>query len=262
MNMQKPVLAIMRPDGYTDASVKAAEDAGFIPFSMPVVKLSGMKDKMFDDFVFRVLNGKSDYVIFTSANGLDFTLANVGESGKKEFLEALQKTKIIAIGPNTAKRLKEAGLTTALLPGEYSSTGLVGALGPEVSGKTVDIPRSYYGTGDLPSGLRSAGATVYETHVYTLEIPEDSEAEELIEKTVNGEIQAFAFTSSMMVRNFIRLAENLGEKEEVLEALEEAVVGAIGIPTAKTIESFGIEVDVVPEEFTFEALLKAIRSKF
>ncbi|MBO4302079.1 uroporphyrinogen-III synthase [Methanosarcinaceae archaeon] len=260
--MGRPVLAIMRPEGYTDSSEKIAEEIGFIPYSVPVVRLAGMKDDGFDAFADRVMNGRSDYVIFTSANGLDYTLRNVGEENEKKFLDALKKTKIIAIGPNTEKRLEKEGLKTENMPGEYSSAGLVKALSEKVSRKVIDIPRSFYGSDDLPNGLRKAGAEVYETHVYTLEIPEDGEAEELIEKTINGEIQAFAFTSSMMVRNFMKIAENLGEDVNVRAALSEAVVGAIGIPTADTIESFGIRVDVVPENFTFEELLKAIRSRF
>ncbi|MBZ3935976.1 uroporphyrinogen-III synthase [Methanimicrococcus blatticola] len=258
---KRPVLAIMRPETYTNDSERVAEDAGFQPFSVPVVTLRGMKDDAFDGFVQRVLSQKTDIVIFTSANGIDYTLKNLDGVSENDFLSALKKIKIVAIGPTTRKKLESCGLTSSLMPGEYSSEGLVNDLGKDVDGKIIDIPRSFYGSEVLVKGLIDAGATVHQTHVYTLDIPEGPLQDELIEKTVAGEIDAFAFTSTMMVKNFMKMAENNGELEDVVEKLNEAVVGAIGYPTAQTVESFGVTVDVVPGEFTFEALVEAIRGK-
>jgi uroporphyrinogen-III synthase len=260
---KKPILAIMRPETYTDASEKAAAVAGFQPFSVPVVAIKGMRDEHFDGFVHRVLAQKTDYVIFTSANGIKHTLINLGggDVEQKDFLNALKKAKIVAIGPTTKKELESIGLLKSLVPGEYSSEGLVNDLKKDVSGKIVDIPRSFYGSPVLVKGLKEAGATVHETHVYTLDVLEGELQEELIEKTINGEIDAFAFTSSMMVRNFIALADKFGEKEKAIAALNDSLVGAIGYPTAQTIEEYGIEVEIIPKEFTFEALVGAMKEK-
>lgn len=260
---KKPVLAIMRPETHTDASEVLAADAGFQPFCVPVVAIKGMKDAVFDVFVQRVLSQKTDYVIFTSANGIDFTLKNLEGTGidEKTFLEALKKIQIVAIGPATRKKLESYGLTNSLIPGEFSSEGLVNDLGKDVAGKVIDIPRSFYGSEVLVQGLKDAGATVHQTHVYTLDIPKGGPAEDLIEKTINREIDAFAFTSTMMVKNFMTLADKMGKKEAVIDILNKSLVGAIGYPTAQTVESFGINVDVIPEEFTFEALVKAMKEK-
>ncbi|WNY28533.1 hypothetical protein MmiEs2_07240 [Methanimicrococcus stummii] len=258
---KRPVLAIMRPETYTDASEDTAVAAGFQPFSVPVVTLKGMKDDAFDGFVKRVLSSKTDLVIFTSANGIDYTLKNLDGVGEKDFLDALKKIKIVAIGPTTRKKLESYGLESSMMPGEYSSVGLVNDLGKDVSGKIIDIPRSFYGSAVLVQGLIDAGATVHQTHVYTLDIPEGALQDELIEKTIAGEIEAFAFTSTMMVKNFMALADKIGDRDEVISQLNEAVVGAIGDPTAQTVESFGVTVDVVPDEFTFEALVSAMKEK-
>ncbi|MDY0266295.1 MAG: uroporphyrinogen-III synthase [Methanimicrococcus sp.] len=258
---KKPVLAIMRPETYTDASESVAESAGFRPFSVPVVTLKGMKDDVFDGFVNRVFSQKTDFVIFTSANGVDYTLKNLDGVSETDFLNALKKIKIVAIGPTTRSKLESYGLQSSMMPGEYSSDGLVNDLGKEVFEKVVDIPRSFYGTEVLVKGLQDAGATVYQTHVYTLDIPKNALQEELIEKTLSGEIDAFAFTSTMMVKNFMALAENEGRFKEVVTRLNSAIVGAIGHPTAQTVESFGVVVDAVPDDFTFEALVEEIRKK-
>lgn len=258
---KRPVLAIMRPETYTDASESVAKAAGFQPLSVPVVTLKGMKDKEFDAFAKRVLSQKTDIVIFTSANGIDYTLKNLDGISETEFIDALKKIKIVAIGPTTRKKLESCGLVSSLMPGEYSSEGLVHDLGTEAAGKIIDIPRSFYGSVVLVKGLEDAGATVHQTHVYTLDIPEGPLQDELIEKTLAGEIDAFAFTSTMMVKNFMALADKTGDGEEIIKKLNDAIVGAIGYPTAETVESFGVSVDVVPDEFTFEALVSAIKEK-
>lgn len=256
-----PVLAIMRPESYREKSEALARDYGFEPFYAPMIRLEDMKDEGFEPFVQRVLEGVSDYVIFTSANGITFTLDKLPEGKRESFTEALKKSHVIAIGPNTEKELVKIGVEKPFLPGDYSSEGIVEALCSEVKGKTVDAARSKYGSRLLIEGLEKCGATVFETKVYTLTIPEGDIQKELIERTLAGEVSAFAFTSSMMVRGFIKQAEKMGAGEEVKEALSRAVVGAIGTPTANTLESLGVSVDAVPGEFTFEALLEVLKKQ-
>jgi len=256
-----PVLAIMRPESYREKSEALAWTYGFEPFYAPMIRLEGMKDDGFDPFVRRVLEGVSDYVIFTSANGITFTLEKLPEGKRESFIEALKKSRVIAIGPNTEKELVKIGVENPFLPGDYSSEGIVEALCPEVKGKTVDTARSAYGSSLLIEGLERCGATVFETKVYTLTIPEGDIQKELIKRTLAEEVSAFAFTSSMMVRGFMKHAEKMGAGKEIKEALSRAVVGAIGTPTANTLESLGVSVDVVPGEFTFEALLEVLKNR-
>lgn len=256
-----PVLAIMRPESYREKSEALARDYGFKPIYAPMIKLEGVKDESFEPFVQRILAGTSDYVVFTSANGITFTLDKLSEIEKKDFITALKKTRVIAIGPNTEKELIKIGIENSFLPADYSSEGIVEALCPEVKGKTVDLARSAFGAKVLIEGLEKCGATVYETHVYTLSIPEGAIQKELIERTLAGEVNAFAFTSSMMVKGFMKHAKGLGAEETVKETLNRAVVGAIGTPTGNTLKKYGVNAKVIPNEFTFEALLKAIKNQ-
>jgi uroporphyrinogen-III synthase len=256
-----PALAIMRPESYREKSEALARDYGFKPIYVPMIKLEGVKDEGFEPFLQRVLAGTSDYVVFTSANGITFTLDKLSETEKKNFITALKKTRIIAIGPNTEKELIKIGIDNSFLPGDYSSEGIVAALCPEVKGKTVDLARSAFGAKVLIEGLEKCGATVYETHVYTLSIPEGTIQKELIERTLAGEVDAFAFTSSMMVKGFMKHAKGLGAEDSIKETLNRAVVGAIGTPTGNTLKKYGVNAKVIPDEFTFEALLKAIKNQ-
>jgi uroporphyrinogen-III synthase len=127
---------------------------------------------------------------------------------------------VCAIGPTTAGALREAGYDVALVPDDHSSSGLVAALGGRVDGARVEIARSAHGSSVLPDGLDAAGAYVHETHLYELVRPEGA-----------------------------------GHSAELaVDGLTDAVVGAIGDPTAETAREAGIAVDVVPEEADFEVL--------
>jgi uroporphyrinogen-III synthase len=257
-----PVLGIMRPESYREKSEALAREYGFNPIYAPMIKLEDIKDEGFEPFVQRVLAGKSDYVVFTSANGITFTLDKLSGKEKENFIAALKECRVIAIGPNTEKELIKIGIDNPFLPGDYSSEGIVKALCPEIKGKIVDLARSSFGAKLLMEGLEKCGATAYDTHVYTLSIPEGEVQKELIERTLAGEVDAFAFTSSMMVKGFIKNAEQLGAGDAIKEALNGTVVGAIGNPTGDTLKKHGVNARVIPEEFTFEALLKAIKSRF
>lgn len=256
--LKRPVLAIMRPQRYMEESVKLADSMGFEALAVPMVELTDMKDEYFDAFVERVLSGVSDYVIITSANGIDFTLGKIHPDEQDKFIEALNATKVIAIGPTTRKSLEDLGINVIGMPGVYSSEGLVEFLCPDIKGKVIDTARSFYGSSILVEGLKECGAQVHETKVYTLIKPQGAEQDSFMRRVLDGDVDVFAFTSSMMVRNFFEDATSKATKEEVIRIMNDSIVAAIGIPTARTIENYGVKVSVTPGEFTFEGILKKV----
>ncbi|WP_292462538.1 uroporphyrinogen-III synthase [Methanolobus sp.] len=260
-NTKKPVIAIMRPERYIKESVELARSMDFDTFTVPMVEITDMKDEFFDGFVERVLDGRADYVIFTSANGIDFTMSKISAESRENFIDALNRTKVIAIGPTTSKALEKAGVKVMGMPGVYSSEGIVDYLRDYVAGRVVDTARSFYGSEHLVEGLRSCGAVVNQTQVYTLEKPAGNEQDKLIDATINGEIAAFAFTSSMMVHNFFEHARSRVSEEQVVSALNNVIVAAIGGPTAQTLEGYGVKVSVIPDKFIFEEVLKSIKER-
>jgi uroporphyrinogen-III synthase len=90
-------------------------------------------------------------------------------------------------------------------------------------------------------------------------MPRDERHTRLMEKALAGEIDIFAFTSSMMVRNFMALADEMGMKDEVIRIMNEKTIAAIGKPTSDTLSGFGVKVKVMPKSYTFEELLRECR---
>ncbi|KAB1187072.1 MULTISPECIES: uroporphyrinogen-III synthase [Haloferax] len=226
--------AVFRPDDERiDAAVELLDSLGATPIADPMLVVEPTD----------ATPEPAEYVVLTSKTGVEL-LAEAGwEPG-----EAV----LCCIGPATAGAAREAGWTVDRVPDEYTSSGLVEHLAPDVSGATVEVARSDHGSDVLLDGLRDAGADVHETVLYRLVRPEGSGESAVM--AADGDLEAALFTSSLTVEHFLDAAEERGIREEAIAGLNAAVVGAIGSPTRETAESHGIDVDVVPDEATFEAL--------
>ncbi len=69
------------------------------------------------------------------------------------------------------------------------------------------------------------------------------------------------FTSSSTVRNFLTMVE-AKDSEELRTLFDGVKIAAIGPITAKTVTDNGLKVDVQPEEYTINALTRAIVDSF
>jgi uroporphyrinogen-III synthase len=163
---------------------------------------------------------------------------------------------VCAIGPATARVLREHGYDVSVVPETYSSAGLVEVLADRVDGTRVEVARSDHGSDVLLEGLNDAGAYVHETVLYRLTRPPGAGVS--VEAAARGDLDGALFSSSLTVENFLACADELALTEAALAGLDEAVVGCIGEPTRETAESLGIDVDVVPEEAAFDALARAV----
>ncbi|MHC1581652.1 MAG: uroporphyrinogen-III synthase [Candidatus Syntropharchaeia archaeon] len=252
-------IAITRPNEYAEESVRICEEFGFEPLFVPMISVREKDDPAFETFIKRIKNGEVDFVIFTSVNGVRYTIKKIER--KKEFFSYLNRTNVVAIGPKTERALRKIGVNVDVVPEGYSSRGVLDALSPIVIGKKVEIIRSTHGSPLLPQGLKDAGADVHEVHVYEIVKPENRVQRELIRKIVQGEVDIVTFTSTMTVKNFFSFAEEMGMEEEIRNKMKEMVVAAIGDPTARMLKEFGIDPDVVPENYLFKEMIRAIHEK-
>ncbi|MEM2934067.1 MAG: uroporphyrinogen-III synthase [Methanocellales archaeon] len=248
-------LFIARPEEHLEESISSAEKEGFRVIATPMVEIKAREDPEFIVFLRRVLSCEVDYVIFTSVNGIRIALEKAASG---EFVKALNKTRVIAIGPRTKRALEKAGVA-AIMPEKYSSEGILEELSSLLSGRKVEIVRSAQGDPELIKSLSSAGAAVHEVKIYEVKRPK-GEAQALAIKQAPV-VDVFAFTSSTAVENYLKTAEELGLRGMVIEIMNSRIVAAIGELTAKKLRENGIKVDIVPKHFTFQDLLNAIKEK-
>ncbi|VTT85396.1 Uroporphyrinogen-III synthase [Halorubrum sp. DM2] len=235
---RRPRVAVFRPD---DERIESAVDLLRSLGAEPV------PDPMLEVEPTGAVPEDAPLVVLTSKTGVELAAEAGWEPGDAD---------LAAIGPATAAAAREAGWTVDVVPEEYTSAGLVAALEPRVAGERVVVARSDHGSDVLLDGLREAGADVTETVLYRLSRPVD--AGDSAESAAAGDLDAVAFTSSLTVENFLAAAADRGVGDEARAGLADAVVGAIGPPTAETAAENGVAVDVVPDEASFEALATAV----
>ncbi|PTD93463.1 hypothetical protein C9439_07835 [archaeon SCG-AAA382B04] len=248
-------LAVTRPKNSLKESKKIVDEFGFDFYAAPTIDLFPKESEDLEKLKFNIKQGKADFVIFTSKNGTRFFFEELGGGG---LIEELNKIRTIAIGPKTAKKLKKY-LDEVEVPKKYSSSGLVNYLSGEVKGKIVEIARSSHGSEILVEGLEQNNAIVHDVSLYEIGLPKDtSKIKELIEKTLNKEIDVLTFTSKMTFVNFMKVAQDLGKKNELIEALNDVTIAAIGEPTKSKINEYGVSNVVAPQEYTFKNMINTV----
>jgi uroporphyrinogen III methyltransferase/synthase len=199
------------------------------------------------------------WLLFTSVNGVKYFFQRL-ESHRKDVRD-LKGIKIGAIGPKTAQSIQEKGIRPDLVPDEYRAEAVVASfekMAPK-GGCKILLPRAAQAREVLPRELEKMSARVDVVETYRTVKPEADrgKVKEMLEK---GDIHMVTFTSSSTVNNFLEMLES--ERDLLLRWMEKVVVACIGPVTAQTAEKHGLEVNLIPSEYTIEALTNAIVAYF
>lgn len=124
-------------------------------------------------------------------------------------------------------------------------------------GRGIVITRPEKQAGELTRLLSSLGARVINFPVIQIAPPEEWSA---VDKAI-GKLESYrwiVFTSANGVVFFFR---RLQELERDIGELKGVKIAAIGPATASAVEALGINVDLVPEEFVSEGVVKAFADR-
>jgi uroporphyrinogen III methyltransferase/synthase len=196
--------------------------------------------------------GEFDAVAFTSANGVGGFLGRLREMGRHP--GGLEGMKIYAVGEKTAQALSGAGVRVDRVAVSFSGAGLVAALGADLRGAAVLLPRGDLAREEVFRGLRDAGARVTAVTVYATEKPAAEESPGLGARVRGGEFDVIAFASPSGAENFASLcgvsaAAPLPAKTKC---------AAIGTTTADALRALGLGVDILAGESTGPGLVRSI----
>ncbi len=199
-----------------------------------------------------------DWLIFTSTNGVDYFLRRFHALGHD--VSELDELRVCAIGDATAERLREASVHVDVLPEEFKAEGVFAALEKFIGGadafdgENFLIPRAAQARDYLPRALEAAGARADVVPAYRTVAPRDTEKRRVEALLAGGAIDCVTFTSSSTVRNFAELFDTT-DLSSLLAGVEIACIGDI---TASTAAEYGLHTDILPGEFTTDALARAI----
>ena len=184
-----------------------------------------------------------DLLVVSSPNGVRELFERLFEAGKDA--RALAGLRVAAMGPGTARALKEHGIEADIVPKRSVAEGMVEALA-EVDARRVLIARGKEGRDVLPDALRERGAEVdvlalYETVAEPLEV---------------GGIAAISradyvtFTSASTVRHLLEAAG--------ANALSGPRIASIGPATSAELRAHDLEPDLEADPHTPDGLVDAV----
>ncbi len=203
--------------------------------------------------------GKYDWIVFTSANGVD---AFMGRLRSGFDIRDLKGVRICSVGPSTAERIERYGVRVDLTPDESRAERIVEALTAEgpVSGRRFLLPRADIAREVLADQLREAGADVSEVVAYrTLLAGGERDADhDVYRMLLDRQIDAVTFTSASTVKNFAKI---YGE-DQAADLLNTTVVASIGPVTAEAAQQLGIQTTVMPAKYTVKDLVDALVEHF
>jgi len=193
-----------------------------------------------------------DWIVFTSVNGVSYFFEQLYAAGKDA--RALGRMQTAAIGPATAERLLEFGLTSDIVPETYRAESVVAAFEKvKLKGKKILLPRAREARPILPRELAKMGADVDEIPAYeTIKAVENTD--DLIQKLIDKQIDLITFTSSSTVKNFKALLP----AESFSELIAGVTIASIGPITTDTARELGFDVHITAESYTIPGLVAAI----
>ena len=199
------------------------------------------------------------WLLFTSVNGVKYFLQRLHSGGKD--VRDLKGIKIGAIGPKTADQWHQLGIKPDLVPDEYRAEAVLKAFKKwDTQGVRILIPRAAKAREILPDQLRKMGALVDVVDAYKTVSPtgDTQGVRDMLEK---GTIDMVTFTSSSTVTNFVNMFGS--EKQQLTDGwMKRVKVACIGPITADTARDQGFSVDLMPSDYTIEALTRAITDFF
>ncbi len=246
--LENTKILITKEEGiYTSLQPLADEGAELIFF--PAIKIvPAFSEKEIIDLSTEIRN--YDYLIFTSQNAV-----SIFHDIAEKFGLDLSKTKIAVTGRATADMCVEKGYYIHIIPKQFSAAGLLERFkNIGVENKKILIPCSSIARDELHKGLIDLRASVKVIKIYdTVQNDADTLADK-IESIKEDKPDLFVFTSPSNYKNFIGIM-NI---DNPAEYFGDSYICAIGTTTEEEIRKSGVNVNIVPAEFTLNGISDAI----
>ncbi|MBM3897639.1 MAG: uroporphyrinogen-III synthase [Thaumarchaeota archaeon] len=265
VQVEKPLsgkrILLTRPKNQSKESINEIKSLGGEPILFPTVRIRTLFNKFeFNRFLDHLLNGRVDYVVFLSANGVKSLFSNARKFSSISILaKSLKKSLIVAVGEKTATYLKQFDVAVDVIPVKPNANGIIDEfLSKDISGKMIYVVRTASATNLFRKDLEKMCAIVHEYHVYETVMPKIIPLQYVAEQFLEQKIWAIIFTSPYTVENFLVLMCSLFDKWELISKLNRIVIAAIGSTTEKELKRNGIMVNVIPSKPIFRGLVSSL----
>ena len=238
--------------------VDLLEERGAEAIQAPTIRIAAPEDTEALDRACASV-GNYDWIIFTSANGVDSFMGRLLSAFD---VRSLKGIRICAVGTSTAERIERYGIRVDLTPDEARSERIVDALASAgaIEGSRFLLPRADIAREVLADQLRELGADVTEVIAYRTLLAggERDTDHDVYRMLLDRQIDAVTFTSASTVKNFAKI---YGE-DQAVDLLSTTVVASIGPVTAEAAQQLGIQTTVMPARYTVKDLVDALVEHF
>jgi uroporphyrinogen III methyltransferase / synthase len=195
-----------------------------------------------------------DWLILTSANGVDGFFARLDRAGKDS--RALAGVKIAVVGQKTAQSLRQHGLKPDFTPPDFVADALISHFPIDPHNLRLLLPRVESGGREVLVGeFTRLGATVVEVAAYQSQCPTEIDPD-ILSALQRQQVDIITFASSKTVKNFCNPIGNSLPPGW----LERVTIASIGPQTSATCRELLGKVDIEATEYTLPGLLAALES--
>jgi hydroxymethylbilane synthase len=198
-----------------------------------------------------------NWLAFTSANGVEYFLRRLDELGHGR--AELMTHKVCAVGRKTSDKLKSEKISVDLMPERFTAESLVEdfikryGVRQRLRGARMLLPASRTTRDVIRPALDKVGVYVEVVEAYQTVLPATSGVE--VTKLVrNSNADYIIFTSPSTVANLAALLET----DHLAPFLKNTRVACIGPVTSEAARLHGLEVHILPEEHTGQAIVTAL----
>ena len=255
-------VAITRPEHQCGEMVEILETMGGTAYVSPMIEITAPEGGELTEFIDKTILGNFDQLVFLSVNSVRCLFEEAQRTNKLEqLIEGINASGILVIGTRTQRELVDHGVKNNVVARIQSTDGVLDALGVELKGLHIGLPRSSMANNELSDALKARGAQVDEVTAYISRSPVDrSRAIEFIKDLEAGKIDAVTFTSASTAKNLAKIAEEEKMLGLLHDGLSKTAVAAIGPRTKGAIEELGFKVNIVPEKHSIRDLVDALVS--
>lgn len=240
-------IVVTRPPHAAEAFADRLRALGAEPVLLPTIRIRPPQDPGPLDRALTHL-AQYDWAIFTSANAVEHVWNRLDaiDAGSR----GVSWPPSAAIGPATARALRERGLHAALVPEQHIAEALFAALAQRahLAESRIFLPQGNLARPVLADLLREAGAVVDAPIAY------ETVAADTDPTLLAPPIDAIAFTSPSTVQSFA------AQFDDPLALLGSARIACIGPITADAARACGLPVHIMADPHTTEGLIAALRA--
>ncbi len=219
---------------------------------VPVIKIEPPSRRQ--DLVDALLELNSyDWLIFTSPNGVttffDYFFRQFHD------MRDIGGVRIAAVGPATARKLKELHLQVDLMPDEALASNIAEAFSEyeSIENLKICLLRAEVANRELPAGLEALGAIVDDIAVYRT-VPETEDMNGNAALLLENGADWLTFTSASTVENF----HSRFDLPALLKKFPKMKTASIGPETSKALARLDLKPNVEARQHTVEGLTQAL----